>query len=144
MLFFKFVVVLSLSHVQLFVTPWTAVHQASLSFTISQRLFKFMSINSVMLSNHLILSRPFFLLPSVFPSIRVFSTLRIMWSKYWSFNFTINISNKYSGLISFRINWFDILTVQETLKSLLQLVTAIFPYERGFTNNSLIPDSRIS
>ena len=79
-----------------------------------------MSIKSVMPSNHLILCHPLLLLPSIFPSIRVFSTLRIMWSKYWSFNFTINISNKYSGLISFRINWFDILAVRRTLKSLLQ------------------------
>ena len=133
-----------LSDVQLFATPWTAACQASLSITNSWGLLKLMPIELVMPTKHLILCHPLLLLPSIFPSIRVFSTLRIMWSKYWSFNFTINISNKYSGLISFRINWFDILTVQETLKSLLQLVTAIFPYERGFTNNSLIPDSRIS
>ena len=95
----------SLSCVQLFVTPQTAAHQASLSFTISQSLLKFMSIKSVMLSNHLILCHPYPLLPSIFPSIRVFSNesaLCIRWPKYWSFSFSINPPNKYSGLISFR------------------------------------------
>ena len=113
--------VLSLSRVQLFATPWTAAHQASLSITSSQSLFKLMSIESVMLSNHLILCRPLLLLPSVFPSIRVFSNesvLCLRWPKYWSFN--INPSNEYSGLISFRIDWLDLLAVQGTLKSLLQ------------------------
>ena len=113
----------SLSCVQLFVTPWTAACQASLSFTISQRLLKFMSIESVMLSNHLIPCRPLLLQPSTFPNIWVFSnelTLLIRWPEYWSFSFNINSSNEYSGLISFRIDWFDLLTIQRTLKSLLQ------------------------
>ena len=115
------VVVQLLSCVQLFVNPWTAAHQASLSFTISQSLLKLMSIESVMPSNHLILWHPLLLLPSVFPSSRVFSNesaLCIRWSKYWSFSFSPSI--KYSGLISFRIAWFDLLAVQGTLKSLLQ------------------------
>ena len=113
----------SLSRVQLFVTPWTAAHQVPLSFTISQSLLKLMSIESVMPSNHLILYCPLLLLPSIFPSIRVFSNesvLCIRWPKYWSFNFSISPSNDYSGLISFRIDWFDVLAVQGTLKSLLQ------------------------
>ena len=112
----------SLSHVWLFVTPWTAACQASLSFTISKSLFKFMSIELVMLSNHLILCHLLLLLPSVFPSIRVFSNesaLHITWPKYWSFSFSISHSNEYSGLISFRIDWFD-LAVQGTLKSVPQ------------------------
>ena len=111
------------SLVQVFATPWTAAHQASLSFTISQSLLKLMSIESVMPSNHLILCHPLLLLPSVFPSIRVFSSelaLPIRWPNYWSFSFIISPSNEYSGLISFRIDWFDLLTVQGTLKSLLQ------------------------
>ena len=101
--------------------PWTAAHQSSLSFTISQSLLKFMSIESVMPSNHLILCYPLLLLPSVFPSIRVFSNesaLFIRWPKYWSFS--ISPLNEYPGLISFRIDWFDLLAVQGTLKSLLQ------------------------
>ena len=105
----------------LFATPWTAAHQASLSFTISWSLLKLMSVESVMPSNQLILCHPL-LLPSMFPSIRVFCnelTLRIRWPKHWSFSFNIS-PNEYSGLISFRIDWYDILTVQETLKSLLQ------------------------
>ena len=113
----------SLTHVQLFVTPWTAAHQASLSITNSRSLLKLMSIESVMPSNHLILCRPLLLLPSIFPSIRVFhneSVLCIRWTKYWSFSFSISPSNEYSGLISFRIDWFDLLAVQGTLKSLLQ------------------------
>ena len=112
-----------LSHVQLFVSPWTSACQASLSFTVSQSLLKFMFIESGMLSNHLILCHPLLLLPSIFPNIRVFSNesvLLIMWPKYWSFHFTISPSNEYLRLISFRINWFDILAVQGTLKSLLQ------------------------
>ena len=99
---FTLVVVQLLSHVRLFATPWTAAHQASLSFTISQSLLKFTSIESVMLSNHLILSCPLLLLPSIFPSIKVFSSesaLRIRWPKYWSFSFSISPSNEYSGLI---------------------------------------------
>ena len=115
------VVVHSLSHVQLFVIPWTAACQASLSFIISQSLLKFTSIESVMPSNHLILCKPLLLLPSFFPSIRVFSSesvFHISWPKYWSFS--ISPSNEYSGLISCRIDWFDILAVQGTLRSLLQ------------------------
>ena len=98
-------------------TPWTAAHQASLSSTVSWSLLKFMSIESVMPSNHLILCCPLLLLPSIFPSIRVFSKesiLHIRWSKYWSFS--ISPSNEYSGLISFRIDWFDLLAVHRTLK----------------------------
>ena len=115
------VVVQLLSCVQLFVNPWTAAHQASLSFTISQSLLKLMSIESVMPSNHLILCHPLLLLPSVFPGSRVFSNesaLCIRWLKYWSFSFSPSI--KYSGLISFRIDWFNLLAAQGTLKSLLQ------------------------
>ena len=100
----------SVSCVWLFVTPWTVAHQASLSITNSWSLLKLMSIESVMPSNNLILCHPLLLLPSIFPSIRVFSNksvLCIRWSKYWSFSFSISPSNKYSGLISFRINWFD-------------------------------------
>ena len=111
----------SLNHVRLFVTPWTAAHQASLSITNSQSLLKLMSIESVMPSNHLTLCCPLLLLPSIFPSIRVFSSesaLRIRWPKYWSFS--ISSSNDYSGLISLRIDRFDLLSVQGTLKSLLQ------------------------
>ena len=117
------VVVQSVSHVQLFVTPWTAAHQPFLSFTISQSLLKLRCIESVMPSNQLILYHPLLLLPSIFPSIRVFSNksaLHIRWAKYWSFNSSISPSSEYSGLISFRINWFDPLAVQGTLKSLLQ------------------------
>ena len=113
----------SLSHVQLFATPWTAGCQASLSITTSQSLLKLITIESVMPSNHLILRRPLLLLPSVFPSIRVFSSepaLRIRWPKYWSFSFTISPSNERPGLISFRMDWLDLLAVQGTLKSLLQ------------------------
>ena len=113
----------SLSRVRLFVTPWTTAHQASLSITNSWSLLKLMSIESVMPSNHLILCRPLLLPPSIFLSIRVFSdesVLRIRWPKYWSFSFSISPSNEYSGLISFRVDWLDLLTVQGTLKSLLQ------------------------
>ena len=104
-------------------TPWTATCQASPSFTISRSLLKFISIESVMLSSHLILCHPVLLLPSVFPSIRVFSSesaLYIRLAKFWSFSFSINPSNKYSRLISFRIDWFALLAVQGTFKSLLQ------------------------
>ena len=103
--------------------PWTAAHQASLSITNSQRLLKLMSIESVMPSNHLILCHPLLLLPSIFPSIKVISNesvLHIRWPKYWSLNFSISPSNEHSGLISFRMDWLDILAVQGTLKSLLQ------------------------
>ena len=118
---FTDVVVLSLTHVWLLATPWTAARQASLSFTISQNLLKLMSIESVVPSNRLILCLPLLLLPSILPSIRVFSNesaLRIRWPKYRSFN--ISPSNEYSRLISFRMDWFDLLAVQGTLKSLLQ------------------------
>ena len=109
--------------IQLFVTPWTATHHVSPSFPISWSLLKFMSIELVMLSKHLILCCPFPLSLSLFPSIRVFSNelaLCIRWPKYWSFSFSISPSNNYSGLISIRIDWFDLLAVQGTLKSLLQ------------------------
>ena len=112
-----------LSSIQLFETPWTAALQASLSITISQSLLKLMSIKAVMPSNHLILCRPLLLMPSIFPNIRVFSSksaLRIRWPKYWSFSLNISPSNEYSGLISFRIDWFDLLAFQGTFKSLLQ------------------------
>ena len=117
----RYVVVQSLSCVRLFATPWTAAPQASLSFTNSLSFLKLMSIESVMPSNHLILCHPLLFLPSILPSIRVFSNnlaLLIRWSSYWSFG--ISPSNKYSGLISFRIDWLDLHTVQGTLKSLLQ------------------------
>ena len=113
----------SLSHVQLFVTPWTAACQASLYITNSQSLLKLMPIESVMPSNHLILCHPALLPPSIFPSIRVFSNesvLCIRWPKYWSFSFSIGTSNEHPGLISFRMDWLDLLAVQGTLKSLLQ------------------------
>ena len=113
----------SLSCVQLFATPWTAAHQASLSITNFWSLLKLMSIESVMPSNHLILCRPLLLQPSIIPSIRVFSKeliLRIRWPKYWSFSFSINPSNEHSGLISFRKDWMNLLAVQGTLKNLLQ------------------------
>ena len=112
-----------LSHVQLFATPWTIAYQASLSIIYSQSLPKLMSIELVMSSNYLILCRPLLLLLSIFPSIRVFSNesaLRIRWSKYWSFSFSISLSNEHPGLISFGMDWFDPLAVQGTLKSLLQ------------------------
>ena len=111
------------SRVRLFATPWTAAHQDSLSITNSWSLLKLMYIESVMPSNHLILCCPLFLLPSILPSIRIFSNesvLHIRWPKYWSFNFSICPSSEYSGLISFRMDWFDLLAVQGTLKSLLQ------------------------
>ena len=111
----------SISHVRLFATPWIAVHQASLSITNSQSLLKPMSIESVMPSSHLILCRPLLLLPRVLPSIRVFSSesaLRMRWPKYWSFSFNISPSNEHPGLISFRMDWLDLLVVQGTLKSL--------------------------
>ena len=113
----------SLSHVRLFVIPWTAARQASLSITNSWSLLKLMSIESVMPSDHLILCHPLFLLLSIFPSIRVFShesALHIRWPKCWSFSFSISSSNEHPGLISFRMDWLDLLAVQGTLKSLLQ------------------------
>ena len=137
------------------VTPWTAVLQASLSITSSRSLLKLMSIESVMPSNHLIHCHPLLLPPSIFPSIRVFSNesvLPIRWSKYWSFSFSISPSNEYSGLVSFRINWLDLLVVQGTLKSLFQhhslkasilwhsaffIVQVSHPYMTTGTNHSL-------
>ena len=119
----QFSSVQSLSRVQLFATPWTAAHQASLFITNSQISLKLMSIESVMPSNHLILSRCLLLLPSIFPSIRVFSNepvFHIRWPQFWSFSFSISPSNEYSGLISFRMDWLDLLAVQGTLKNLLQ------------------------
>ena len=112
-----------LSHVWLFVTPWTAAHQDSLSITNSWSLLKLVSIELVMPSNHFILCHPLLLPPSIFPSIKVFSNesvLRIRWPQYWSFSFSISPSNEYSGLISCRMDWLDLLAVQGTLKSLLQ------------------------
>ena len=105
------------------VIPWTATHQASLSITNSRSSLKLMSIESVMPSNHLILCLPFLFLPSIFPSIRIFSSesaLHIRWPRYWSFSFSISPSNEYSGLISFRMDWLDLLASQGTLKSLFQ------------------------
>ena len=114
---------IQLSHVWLFATPWTTAHQASLSITNSQSLPKLMSIELMMPFNHLILCLPLLLLLSIFPSIRVFSNesaLHIRWPKYWSFSFNISPSNEHSGLISFMMDWLDLLAVQGTLKSLLQ------------------------
>ena len=119
----QFSSVQSVNCVQLFVTPWTAEHQTSLSITNSWSLLKLMSIKSVMPSNHLILCRPLLLATSIFPNIRVFSSesvLYIRWPKYWSFSFNSSPSNEYSGLISFRMDWLDLPVVQGTLKSLLQ------------------------
>ena len=113
----------SLSRVWLFATPWTAARQASLSITNSQSLLKLLPIETVMPSNHFVLCHPLLLLPSIFPSIRVFSSesvLHIKWPKYWSFSFRISPSNQCSGLISFRMDWLDLLAVQGILKSLLQ------------------------
>ena len=113
----------SLGRVRLFAIPWTATCQASLSITNSRSLLKLMSIESLMPSNNLILCHPLLLPPSIFPSIRIFanrSVLHMRWPKYWSFSFTISPSNEYSGLISFRMGWLDLLGVQGTLKSLLQ------------------------
>ena len=120
---YQFSAAQSLSRVRLFATPWIAARQASLSITNSQSLLKLMSIESVMPSNHLILCRPLLLLPSIFPSIRVFSNesvLPIRWPKYWSFSFSISPSNEHSGLIFFRMDWLGLFAVQRTLKSLFQ------------------------
>ena len=119
----KFSSVQSLSRVQLFATPWIAAHQASLSITNSRSLLRLMPIESLMPSSHLILCHPLLLLPTIPPSIRVFSsesTLRIKWPKYWSFSFSISPSSEHPGLTSFRVDWLDLLAVQGTLKSLLQ------------------------
>ena len=128
-----------LSRVRLFLTPWTAECQASLSITNSQSLLKLMSIESVMPSNHLILCCPFLLPLPIFSSIRVFSNEPVLcsrWPKYWSYNFSISPSNEYSGLISFRVDWLDLLVVQETLKSLLRphsSEASILQYSAFFT-----------
>ena len=116
-------IVQSLSCVQFFVTPWTAAHQVSLSFTVSWSMLRLVSIESVMPSNHLIICPPYLFLSSVFPSIRVFSSESaycVKWPKYWSFSFSISPSNEYSRFISLRIDWFDLLAVRGTLKSLFQ------------------------
>ena len=121
--FIAVVIVQSLGRVWLFVTSWTGACQASLSFTVSWSLLKFTSIESVMPSNHFILCCPHLLLPSIFHQIRIFSNesaVRIRWPKYWSFSLSISLSNEYSGLLYFRKDWFDLLAVQGTLKSLLQ------------------------
>ena len=117
-----------LSHVRLFVTPWTAARQVTLSITNSRSLPKLMSIESVMPSNHLILCRPLLFPPSVFPSIRVFSNesvLPIRWPEYWSFSFNVSPSNEHPGLISFSMEWLDLLAVQGTLKSLLKSINSL-------------------
>ena len=140
----KFVIVQSLSNVWLFATPWTAVCQTSLFFTISWSLLKLMFIELVMPPNHLVLVLccSLLLLPSVFPSIRVFYSelaLHIRWPKYWSFSFSISPFNEYSGLISFRTDWFDLLAVQRTLKSLLQHDSSkhqFFSTQPSFWSNS--------
>ena len=126
-----------LSHVLLFAILWSAALQASLSFTVSQSLLKLMSIELVILSNHLILCRPLLLLPSVFPSIRVFaneSPVCIRWPKYWSFSFNISLSSEYSGLISFRMDWLDLFAVRGTLMSLFQHHSSIvsIPWRSAF------------
>ena len=122
------IVIQSLLHVQLFVTPWTVAHQALLSFTIFWSLLKLMSIELVMPFHHLILCHPLLLLPSIFPSSRVFSSesaLHIRWPKYWCFCFSTSPSNEYSELLSFRMDWFNLLTVQRTLKSLVATLRAV-------------------
>ena len=134
----------SLSRVRLFATPWTAAHQAFLSFPNSWSLLKLMSIEFVMPSNHLNLCCPLLLLPSIFPNTRVFfneSVPHIRWPKYYSFSLIISPSNEYSGLISFRIDWFDLLAVEGTLKSLLQhhsLKASIFSAQPSLWSNSHI------
>ena len=126
--FSQFSSVQLLSHVQLFVTSWTAPHKASLSITNFQSLLKLMSIESLRPSNHLILCHPLLLPPSIIPSKRVSSNesaLRIRWPEYWSFSFSISPSNEYSGLISFRMDWLDLLAFQGTLRSLLQSINSL-------------------
>ena len=146
----QFSPVQSLNRVQFFATPWTAAYQASLSITNSRSLLKLMSIELVMPSNHLILCRPLLLLPSIFPSIRVFSNesvLHIRWPKYWSFSFSISPSNEYSGRISFRMDLLDLLA--GTLKSLLQLCSSkasilqCFPVAQMVKNLSVIQETRV-
>ena len=134
----------SLSHVQLFVTPWTAACQVSLSITSSQSLHKLMSMELVMPSNHLIICRLLLLLPSIFPSIRVFSSelvLHIRWPEYLSFGFSISPSNKYSGLISFRMDWFDLLAVRGTHRVFSN--TTVQKHQSFAAQFSLLSDSYI-
>ena len=145
-----------LSRVRLFATPWLAAHQASLSITISRSSLRFMSIESVMPSSHLILGRPLLLLPPIPPSIRVFSnesTLRMRWSKYWSFSLSIIPSKEIPGLISFRMDWLDLLAVQGTLRSLLQhysskasilCCSAFFRVQLLFTSNCSICSIKVT
>ena len=133
----QFSSVQSLSRVRLSETPWIAAHQASLSITNSWSLPKLMSIESVMPSSHLILCCPLFLLPSIFPSIRIFSnesTLRIRWPKYWSFSFSISLSNEHPGLISFRMDWLDLLAVQGTLKKSINSSVLTFLHSPTLTS----------
>ena len=135
----------SLSHVQSFVTPWTAAHQASLSFTISLSFLRLMSTESVIPSNHLTLCRPLLLLPSIFPSIRVFSNesaVHIRWPKYWSFIFIFSPSSEYSGLISFRIDWFDLLESKGLSRALSS--TAVGKYHLVIATNSYMFDLQAS
>ena len=141
LILYYFSSVQSLSHVWLFVTPWIAARQACRSITSSQSSLRFTSIESVMPPSHLILSRPLLLLPPIPPSIRVFSiesALRIRWPKYWSFSFNISPTNEHPGLISFRMNWLDLLADQGTLKSLLQYHSSkasIFQYSAFFNSH---------
>ena len=143
----QFCSVESLSRVQLFVTPWTTARQDSLSITNSQSLLKLKSIESVIPSNHLLLRHPLLLPPSIFPSFRVFSNesvLHIKWPKYWSFSFSISLSSEHPGLISFRMDWLDLLAVQGTLKSLLQhhsSKTSVLQHSAFFTVQLLHPYS---
>ena len=142
--YFIVVVVQSLNHVPLFTTPWTAAYQASLCFTISQSLLNIKSIESTMPWNHLILCHPLFLLLSIFPSIRVFSNelaLCIRWPKYWSFSSSISPSNEYSELVSFRIDWFNLLAVQGTLKVFSS--TTVWKHQFFGTQPSLWPNSHL-
>ena len=135
----EFSSVQSLSHVQLFVTPWIAARQASLSITNSRSSLRLTFIESVMPSSHLILCRPLLLLPQIPPSIRVFSnesTLRMRWPEYWSFSFNISLSNEHPGLISFRMDWLDLLAAQGTLKSLLQHHSSKVTIRRGSLKES--------
>ena len=128
-------IVQSLSHVQLFLTPRTAAYQASLSFTVSWSLLKLMSFESVMPSKHFILCRPLLLLPSIFPSIRVFfngSVLHFRWPKYWRFSFSISPSNEYSGLISFRMDWFEE-PLCKALNTLFVLILKVIPWKRNYS-----------
>ena len=134
------VVVQSFGHIRLFETPWTAARQASLSFTISRSLLKLMSIESVMASSHLILCHPLLLLPSILPSIRDFSdesALHIRWPKYCSFRFSISPSNEYSGLVSFRIDWLDLLTVKESLETPCRLESSLTPQFKSINSSTL-------